>query len=89
MSNKVQFRHQTIGTKSKCIDRVYIKVIDCRIRDQMDKMTMNQSLLTSLTPSHLVAVALYIAAVRLESIASNIVSWNLASSLKRKHSHYT
>ena len=35
------FRHQTTGTKIKCIDRVYIKVIDRRIRDRMDKMTMN------------------------------------------------
>ncbi len=38
-SNTLHFRHQTTGTKNKCIDRVYIKVIDrtCRIRDRMEK----------------------------------------------------
>ena len=35
------FRHQTTGTKNKCIDWVFIKVIDSRIRDQMPKKTMN------------------------------------------------
>ncbi len=30
--------------KRKCIDRVYIKVIDCRIQDRMDKMSMNRPL---------------------------------------------
>ncbi len=44
MSNKVQFRHQTTGTKNKYIDRVYINVIDREIRDRMDKMTMNRPL---------------------------------------------
>ena len=42
MSNKLQFRHQTTGSKDKCIDRVHIKMIDRRIRDRMDKMTMNR-----------------------------------------------
>ena len=42
MSEKVQFRHQTTGTKNKPIDRVYIKVLDRRIQDRMDKMTMNR-----------------------------------------------
>ncbi len=37
------FCHQTTGTKIKCIDRVTIKVIDRRIRDRMEKMTMNRS----------------------------------------------
>ena len=47
ISNDVEyiaFRHQTTGTKNKCIDRVDIKVIDRRIRDRMDKMTMNRPL---------------------------------------------
>ncbi len=34
MSNMLHFRHQTTGTKSKCIDRLYIEVIDRRIRDR-------------------------------------------------------
>ncbi len=44
LSNTSYFRNQTTGTKNKCIDRVYIKVIDHRLRDRMDKMTMNQPL---------------------------------------------
>ena len=43
--HKVQFRLQTTGTKNMCIiDWVYIKVIDCRIWFQMDKISMNQPL---------------------------------------------
>ena len=41
MLNKVQVHHQTTGTKNKCIDQVYIKVIDHRILDREDKMSMN------------------------------------------------
>ena len=44
MSNTSHFRQQTTGTKNKCIDRFYIKVIDLRIRARMDKMTMNRPL---------------------------------------------
>ncbi len=44
MLNTSHFRHQATGTKNKCIDRVYIKVIDCRIRDRMIKMIMNRPL---------------------------------------------
>ncbi len=43
-SNTWHFRHQTTGTKNKCIDRIYIKVIDRRIRYRMDKSTMNRPL---------------------------------------------
>ena len=32
---------QPVQKKNKCIDRVYIKLIDCRIQDRMNKMTMN------------------------------------------------
>ena len=42
MSNTSYFNHQAVGTKNKCIDQVYIKVIDRRIPDRMDKKTMNQ-----------------------------------------------
>ncbi len=42
MSYTWHFRHQTTGTKHKYIDRAYMKVIDRRIRDRMDKMTMNR-----------------------------------------------
>ncbi len=45
--NKVQFHHQTTGTKDKCIDGVCIKVIDHRICDRMDKISRNQPLLWS------------------------------------------
>ena len=44
MSNTSHFCHQVTDTKNKCIDQVYIKVIDRRIQDQMDKMTMNRHL---------------------------------------------
>ncbi len=40
LTTKVQFCHTTT-TKTKCIDGVYIKVIDHRIQDRMNKMTMN------------------------------------------------
>ena len=40
MLNTSHFRHQTTGTKIKYIDLVY--VIDRRIQDRMDKMTMNR-----------------------------------------------
>ncbi len=45
MSNTSHFRHQTTGTKNIYIDRDYIKVIDHRIWDRMDRMTMNWPLL--------------------------------------------
>ena len=46
MLNTTYFRHQATGTKNKCIDRGYIKLINRRIQIQnrMDKMTMNQPL---------------------------------------------
>ena len=44
MSNKEQIRHQTAGAKNKCIDQVYVKMIDRRIQDRMNKMTMNRPL---------------------------------------------
>ena len=47
MSNKVQFCHQTTGIKTSTLIET-IKVIDRRIRDQMDKKSMNRPLLSSL-----------------------------------------
>ena len=44
MSNTSHFHHQINGTKTKCIDRIYIKVIHRRIQDRMDKMTINRPL---------------------------------------------
>ncbi len=44
MLNTWQFHHQATRTKNKCIDRVYIEVIERRIQDRMDKMTMNRPL---------------------------------------------
>ena len=45
---KVQFCHiklcQTRGTKSKCINGVYIKMINCRMQDRLNKMSINRSL---------------------------------------------
>ncbi len=35
--DKVQIRHQTTGTKNKCIDRVYIKVIDVEVEIEWTK----------------------------------------------------
>ena len=51
MSNTSHFRHQATDTKNRCIDRVYIKVIDRRIGDQMDKMTMKRPLESCCTES--------------------------------------
>ena len=44
----LQFRHQTTSTKIKyiTIDRVFIKAIDHRIQDRMDKRNMNLPLVT-------------------------------------------
>ncbi len=35
--------HQITSTKNKWVDRVFVKVIDLRIWDQMDKISMNQA----------------------------------------------
>ncbi len=56
MLNTSHFRHQTTGTKIKCIDRVYIKDIDRRIRDRMDKMTMNRPLVYRSLESTLIVI---------------------------------